>query len=194
MQHTGRSSRKEHWHNSGLLRASLTSTIFAACMLLCSCYRLPETYSPPEQRHPVSGANLKLATLMIDMDAPDAPGHFVKDIIDGPDSWRWTGKHPTLRELLLTTQGVKFSMDFTLWGEAMKQTGPVTISFFVGDRMLDRVQYDTPGYKHFEKPVPPDWLQTVTDTLISAEIDKLYVAPQDGAKFGFILSRMGFTR
>ena len=180
-------------YNDGLLRASLTSSVFAACVLICACYRLPETYSPPEQRHPASGENLKVAALMVDMGAPDAPAHIVKDILDGPDPWRWTGKHPTLRQLLITTQGVKFSADFTLWPEAMKQTGPVTISFFVGDNLLDRVRYDTPGYKHFEKPVPPDWLQTATDTVISAEIDKLYVAPQDGKTFGFILSRMGFT-
>ncbi|MDP8981900.1 MAG: hypothetical protein M3O35_15055 [Acidobacteriota bacterium] len=177
-----------------MLRAGIISSFLTACALLCACYRLPDSYPPPEQRHPVSGANLKIATLMVDMDAPDASAHIVKDILDGHDSWRWTGKHPTVRELLLTTQDVKFSTDFTLWDQAMKQTGPVTISFFIGDRLLDSVRYDTPGYKHFEKPVPPDWLQTVTDTLISAEIDKIYVAPQDGAKFGFILSRMGFTR
>jgi hypothetical protein len=137
--------------------------------------------------------NIELATLMIDMGDPDARKHFVKDIVDGPDTWHWTGKHPTLRELLLTTDGLKFSADFSLWDEAMKQTGPVTVSFFVGDRLLDRVRYDTPGAKHFEKPVTADWLQTATDTLISAEIDKLYVAPQDGAKFGFIITRIGFT-
>ncbi len=130
---------------------------------------------------------------MIEMEDPNASKHFVKDIVDGPDTWRWTGKHPTLRELLLTTDGLKFSADFSLWDEAMKQTGPVTIAFFIGDRLLDRVRYDTPGAKHFEKPVPPDWLQTATETLISAEIDKLYVGQQDGAKFGFILTRMGFT-
>ena len=130
---------------------------------------------------------------MVDLGAPDAPAHFVKDIINGPDSWRWTGKHPTLKLLLITTQDLRFSTDFTLWDEGMKQTGPVTISFFVGDKLLDRVRYTTPGYKHFEKPVPPEWLQTATDTVISGEIDKLYVAPLDGAKFGFILTRMGFT-
>jgi hypothetical protein len=163
------------------------------CVQLCGCHRLPETYPPPEQRHPVAAPNIELATLTINMGDTDASKHFVKDIIDGPDTWHWTGKHPTLRELLLTTDGLKFSADFSLWEEAMKQTGPVTIAFFVGDRLLDRVRYDTPGPKHFEKPVSPDWLQTATDTLISAEIDKLYVAPQDGAKFGFILTQMGFT-
>jgi hypothetical protein len=185
--------RQEFWHNNGLLRATLSSSIFAACVLLCGCHRQPETNSQPEQRQPASAASVNAPMLMVDLGAPDAPAHFVKDIIDGPDSWRWTRTHPTLKLLLITTQDLKFSTDFTLWADGMKQTGPVTISFFVGDRLLGHVRYTTPGYKHFEKPVPSEWLQTTTDTIISAEIDKLYVAPLDGAKFGFILSRMGFT-
>lgn len=176
-----------------MLQSSLRFAILIVCVQLCACYRLPETYPPPEQRQPVAAPNIELATLMIDMADPDSRKHFVKDIIDSPDSWHWTGKHPTLRELLLTTTDLKFSADFSLWDGAMKQTGPVTVAFFVGDRLLDRAHYDTPGAKHFEKAVPAEWLQTATDTFISAEIDKLYVAPQDGAKFGFVLTKMGFT-
>ena len=38
------------------------------------------------------------------------------------------------------------------------------------------------------------WLHTSTETLVSEEIDKLYVSPEDGVKLGFILTNMGFAR
>lgn len=133
---------------------------------------------------------------MIEMNGPDAPLHFVRDI--SPDlqggSWRWTQQEPTLKILLLTTKDLKYSADFTLWDQAMRQTGPVQISFLVNGRTLGSNRYATPGYKHFEKPVPPEWLRTDTETVLAARIDKLYVAEQDQARFGFILSRLGLSR
>lgn len=134
--------------------------------------------------------------MMVNMNDRDAPTHFVKDIratLEGA-SWRWTQKRPTLKILLVKTQRLKFAADFTIWEGTMQQTGPVTISFFVDDKLLDKVRYETPGYKHFEKPVDPAWLQTATETLVSAEIDKIYVDPGDHARLGFILTRMGFER
>jgi hypothetical protein len=64
----------------------------------------------------------------------------------------------------------------------------------VNGRLLDKVRYTTPGYKHFEKLIPSEWLTTDVESTVSVSIDKLYVAPQDGAKFGFILSRIGFLQ
>ncbi len=130
------------------------------------------------------------------MSDPDFAEHIVSGINPPQDtnSWRWTQKRPTLKVLLLETEGLKFLADFTIWEGTMKQTGPVTISFFIGDKILDKVTYNTPGFKHFEKPVNPDWLQTTTDTVIAAEIDKVYTSPTDGTKLGFILTRMGFAK
>jgi len=51
--------------------------------------------------------------------------------------------------------------------------------------------YTTPGVKHFEKPVPPDWLSVDADSTLSMFVDKVYIAPKDGVKFGVILVRMG---
>ena len=133
---------------------------------------------------------------MVEMSDPDVDDHIVRDIGPAQDKapWRWTEKRPTLKVLVLDTKGLKFLTDFAIWEDSMKQTGPVTISFFIGDKLLDKMTYDTPGPKHFEKPVNSDWLQTVNDTVLGAEIDKTYTAPLDGAKFGFIITRMGLVR
>jgi hypothetical protein len=165
-------------------------------VLLAGCNRLPEWYPPPEQRQPLTIPEPPPGSIAVKMNDTDAPEHFVKDIsakLEGT-TWRWTQKRPTLKILLIKTRDLKFVADFTIWEGTMTQTGPVTISFFIDEKLLDKVRYDTPGYKHFEKPVDPAWLQTATETIVSAEIDKLYVDPADKATLGFILTRMGFER
>ena len=134
--------------------------------------------------------------MLVNMNDEDAKQHFVKDISDKLEggSWRWTGKRPTVKILLVKTQGLKFTTDFTLWEGCLAQTGPVNISFFIGDKLLGKVHYDTPGHKHFVAPVDPGWLQTSTDILVSVEIDKVCNYPQDGTTLGFILSNIGFER
>ena len=132
---------------------------------------------------------------MVEMDDPKADDYIVRDIgpAQGTTPWRWAQKRPTVRIFVLSNKGLKFLMDLTLWEDGFKQTGPVTVSFFIGDKLLDKVTYDTPGFKHFEKPVNPDWLRTASDNQLGAEIDKIYTAPLDGAKFGFIITRMGLA-
>ena len=134
--------------------------------------------------------------MFVEMSSPDASWHFVKDIYPGApgDQWRWTNQNPSLRILTVTTQNLKLSADFALWDQAFKQTGPVEITFLVNGRALDKIRYTSPGQKHFEKPVPPDWLTTDVESTVSMSIDKLYTAPADGLKFGFILSSIGFLR
>ena len=132
--------------------------------------------------------------MMVDMGDPDCALHIVKDIFDFKTTWRWTGKQPTVKVLVYATDHVKLSTDFAIWDEGFKQTGPIELSFLVNGHLLEKAKYTAPGQKHFEKPVPAEWLSTETESTISVDVDKLYVAPADGAKFGFILTRIGFVR
>lgn len=134
--------------------------------------------------------------MMVEMYSPDASWHILKDVEPGApgDFWRWTGRQPTLRILADATENMKLSADFALWQTAFLQTGPVELSFFVNGRLLDKIRYTSPGTKHFEKPIPPDWLTTDVESTVSVSIDKLYTAPDDGKKFGFILTRIGFVQ
>jgi len=132
--------------------------------------------------------------MMIDLGDPDAPTHFVKDIEDGGGAWRWTGQRPTLKILVFAREHISLSADFTLWETALQQTGPIQLSFFVNDHLLDKVRYAEPGYQHFEKPVPADWLTVDSESTVGFAIDKMYTAPEDGKKFGIILTRIGFEQ
>ena len=163
-------------------------------LLLCSCDRLPESYPPPEQRQ-VQALTPDPSAMMIEMNDPDSAQHVVKDIYDSPGSpWRWTAKQPTVKLLVYATDHVRLSADLAIWDEGFKQTGPLELSFLVNGHLLDKVKYAEPGYKHFEKAVPADWLSADTESTISVDVDKLYVSPLDGVKFGFILTRIGFLR
>lgn len=165
------------------------------CGILCSCGNLPEPYAPPAQR-PFFEARPEAARILSMADA-GVESHFVHDIsaeLQG-HSWRWTGKRPTIRLHLNSTQKLVFSMDFAIAESTFRQTGPVTLSLFVNDRLLDRVRYAAPGRRRFQKPVPAEWLETGENATLAAEIDKVWTPPAPGGTpLGFILVALGLER
>jgi hypothetical protein len=114
---------------------------------------------------------------MLEMDDGSVDRHIVQDVSKGPSdaAWRWTGQNPVVKL------------------ETFRETGPVSITFFVNGHELGTVRYDTSGSKVFEAPVPPSWLHPGAENTLSALIDKVYISKQDGAKLGFILSRIGLV-
>ena len=165
------------------------------CGLLCGCGNFPEPYAPPAQR-PFFEAPTETVRILNMADA-DAERHFVRDIaaaLQG-NTWRWTGKRPTIRLRLASNQKLTYSIDFAIAGSTFEQTGPVTLSFFVNDHLLDRVRYPTPGRRRFQKPVPAEWLEPDENVTLAAEIDKLWTPPPPGGtRLGFILVSLGLER
>jgi len=176
--------------------AKLSPCLLALMLTLAGCVNIPSTYAPPVERRPVTGYGSNTLASVVSMSDPSAKAHIVKDVSATIESgaWRWAFKRPELRFALAGVKDVKLVMDFAIAKETFDATGPVTISFFVNDRLIEAVRYDQPGNKHYEKPVPADWLRPDAMTTLAAEIDKLYKSPQDGAELGFILSRAGFTQ
>jgi hypothetical protein len=163
------------------------------CFTLAACDRT-RWYPVPQQRASFEGFPSHAARV-VDMDDPDADRRFVRDILPRTDtSWRWTGQRPAIKIRVRTDKPLKYTIDFTLPKITFKDTGPVTIAFTVNGRLLDRVRYTEPGFKHFEKAVPPDWLPIDEDAVAGAEIDKLWTDPDGGKKYGFIITRMGLEQ
>jgi hypothetical protein len=161
---------------------------------MVACQNMPEPYSPPVQRKPFDDFHPRVVHV-VNMADPDAHLSFVQDIARGSNgSWRWTGKRPTIKVRLRSNENLKFVIDFTLPEVTFKDTGPVTVSFFVNDRLLGEEHYATPGVRHFEKYIPFSWVTPGQEATAAAEIDKVWVAKDDGATLGFIVTRMGITQ
>ena len=162
---------------------------------LCSCGNLPEPYAPPPQlpvfEAPSSGVRV------LNMADADAETHFVQDIAPSleANTWRWTGKRPTIRLFPGTTRNLNYSIDFAIAGATFAQTGPVTVAFFVNDHLLDQVHYGAPSRQRFEKAVPRAWLDANGYAVLAAEIDKLWIPEKREAKpLGFILVSLGLEQ
>jgi hypothetical protein len=134
-------------------------------------------------------------TRIVNMADDDWATHMVQDLPPGPLSpWKWTGPKPTIKVMVRTNQGLRYVIDFSVAEATLKDTGPVTLTFLVNDHALESVRYAAAGDYHYEKAVPPEWVEPLKDTTLGAAIDKVWVAPSDGAKLGFILTRIGLTQ
>ncbi len=162
-------------------------------LLQAGCVRAPDSYPPPVQRSQTF-ARWELERPFVEMSAYDVQDFIVRDIspvLEG-GTWRWTFERPELRFILNSTEGLRFAADVGAAAATLAETGPLTISFLVNDRLLGQMRCDTPGERHFEKPVPAAWLNKATYTRVVIHADKLFIAKADGAKLGFVLHRAGF--
>jgi hypothetical protein len=165
-----------------------------AALLTGGCVSHPETYAPPIQRNAAPKDGAGQWKHYVAMGDDGAPKHFIKDIhatLEG-GTWRWTGQKPAVRLALPTVKSLRLVMEFSIPDAVLKQTGPLTIRYVVNGRTLDAVRYDTPGQKRFEKPVEESWLYLNGENVVSAELDKVYVAEADQAKLGVALTGIGF--
>lgn len=169
--------------------------LVAMCGFLWGCGNLPEPYAPPAQR-PFFEAPTE-AVRILNMADADAESHFVQDIdatLQG-NTWRWTGKRPTIRLHPNLNQKLVYAMDFALAESTFQQTGPVILSLFVNDHLLSRARYASPGRRRIEEPIPAAMLRPDEDVTLAAEIDKVWTPPQPGgAPLGFILVALGLEQ
>ena len=119
----------------------------------------------------------------------------MRDISPGLESgsWRWVFRRPELKFYLETDRNLNFEMNFSMPGATMHETGPVTLSIFINNRLLGKFRYDTEGIKRLVQKVPPGILKAGAINTVAIEPDKVWISKQDGAALGFILSGVGFT-
>jgi hypothetical protein len=128
------------------------------------------------------------------MGDPRAIEAIVRDISATSEGvgWRWTYLEPTLKFYLHQYEDQSFVMDFSIIETAFKETGPVTLSCFVNNRLLTTVRCPRPGDYHLEKQVPSEWLRDTNPAVVRAVLDRVWTAPADGARLSYVLVRAGF--
>jgi hypothetical protein len=162
--------------------------------LLAGCANIPDSYAPPIQRKPLTGAEPSPIGTFVNLGEPSADAYIVRDVTGYADSsWRWTRKRPELRFFLDSVEHLKFKADFSIADVTLKDTGPVTISVFINGHLLESLKYASSGRKEFEKPVPATFLLPKSVNFVALEIDKVWVSKTDGAVLGFILTSAGFS-
>lgn len=119
--------------------------------------------------------------------------HVVSDVLGPVDGWSWTGKHPVVKVVPRVNRNIQLVVDLAVADATFKATGPVNITFEVNGHKLETVHYEQPGKFQYAKDVPIEWIDPGKDTLLGAEIDKVWTSPGDGAKLGFILTKIGLT-
>jgi hypothetical protein len=174
----------------------MRAVIALAFLLLAGCVRAPESYPPPIQRQPLPDLEESASGMLVNMSDPNAGAYFVRDISPGLEGgrWRWTNQRPELKFFLESTKGLKLVWDFSVAEVTFKETGPVTVSFYVNGRPVGRLPCPKPGDYKFEQPVRQELLRANEYNTIAAQADKLWVSQTDGVKLGFTMTRAGFLR
>jgi hypothetical protein len=178
--------------------AGMKRTMGLVCtpvLLASACRNMPGPFAPPVQRQPLEDFRPYRMSAIIDMSDEDATTHFVEDLTsNAAATWRWTGQRPTLRVRMRSAEHLRYTIDFGIAGAMLAQTGPLTVSFLVNERILDRVRYDHDGAQHFEKAVPAGWVTAGEDVTVGASVDKPWIPPEGGPQLGIMLVRMGLTQ
>lgn len=169
--------------------------LLALALVLTGCVAIPDSYAPPIQRKPLDVGDSERLRSFIHMNDPAAPLHFVRDVTSDVQGggWRWTLQHPTLHFVVRKRPGLKLRVDYSVAEITLRDTGPVTLRFFVNAHLIDQIHHDKAEIRRLEKTVPIEWLRDDGDAVLAMEIDKLWVSKLDGAKFGFILTSAGFV-
>ena len=156
-----------------------------ACVLsllcLAACDRLPDSYPPPEQRHPVAGFNPAMGAdaMMVAMDSSDADLLIVKDIYESKGiSWRWTKQEPTIRIPLLSTENLKFSTRFRILARQLQNHRPAR-DLVPGEAQAARQSplHHVPATSISKSRCRPIGCSGGNEATVALSVDKLYTAP-----------------
>ncbi len=167
--------------------------LFVLAALGAGCASEPPYHELPIQRVAVTGSEPRLLADSISVDSSLAERHILSGVLPGPpgSQWLWTNPKATLRFQVMEPERRKFYADFVIADSTFKSTGPVTMSFYVKDKLVGVMRCDNHGRRHFEAPVPQGLIAPgeIVETVLEA--DKAWTA-EDNAKLAFLLIGAGF--
>ena len=157
------------------------------------CSSLPDSYPPPPQHQPLIVPTSSGLNYFLNMNNPNANAYLVEGIGSSTEGtgFRWVFDHAVVRFFVPRMDHPKFTMEFAIPERIFRKTGPMTLTFSINHKLLDRAIYAQSGQLAYEHEVPPELLNWDAINLISIQPDKVWTSP-DGDKLGFVVSRLGF--
>lgn len=163
-------------------------------LLLHACAPGPDTYPiPPQQKPPGVGQEIYSFADYVKSAQPDADSYFVRHItgVEG-GAWRWTHSEPELRFLLKSVANRRFKLEIGVNDVTFRDNGPLRLAISINGQELDRVVYDSPGDKSYEKPVPPELLRNNAENRVLIRVLNPWKTNDPNIQLGFILHEAGF--
>ena len=176
-----------------VLRPTLVLLVLSG-LPFAACGRRPPSYPPPEQAPLDMGLDPTELLPFVRMSEAIADNHLVRDIGGDPGAFRWAFVHPEMRFMVKDTRNLKFAMEIGLPEVTFRVTGPVTISCSINGKFLTSARYDHPGTYTLGAPVPSGWVEAGKPISVTAEADRRWTSPNDGAQLSFTLMSAGFTQ
>lgn len=165
-------------------------------LLLSACTPLPDSYRVPDQRNSKDGPEPEPIGSMVSFSDARSPDYLVSGFLPtAPDQlWRWATVSPTVRVRVSEKTRLRLRLNFAFPDESHAPLLPITVRYFVNDKLLDTVVYQKAGVLEYRKAVPAEWLMADVDNLIRWEISPVYVAKADGMKLSMIVSEVGLEK
>ena len=166
----------------------------AATIVLTGCVPGPDSYPiPPQQKPPGAGQEIHSFGDYVKSGQPDAESYFVRDIAGvEAGAWRWTHAEPEFRFLVTDVANRRFKLEIGVNDVTFRDTGPLRLVIFINGKELDRVVYDSPGDKSYEKAVPPEMLRQTAENRVLIRVLNPWDTTDPKIKLGFILHEAGF--
>jgi hypothetical protein len=128
------------------------------------------------------------------MGDPFADEYIVSDISPARDEWRWAFRKPTLKFHVKDARNLSFVIEFFIPEVTFRETGPVTVSCYLGERFLEKLRCEAPGKHRLQAAVPEGWVRPGEAVTVTAEADRRWVSKEDGAQLSFLLGSAGFIQ
>ena len=146
----------------------------------------------PEQRPVSEGRDPGDLGIFISMGDPYAPEYVVRDISPEKSNWRWAFVRPELKVRVPATPGFRFLMEFAVPEVTFRETGPIHVTCYLDGKSLGPLLVQEPGRHRYEKHVPAGLVQAGALVTVTADVDKRFIAKEDGAQLSFLLGGAGF--
>lgn len=173
------------------MRGWVAALVVALC---CACTPFPASYPVPEQRPLLDGPEPAPLEAFLPFSDPRTPDYLLEGFLDAApgQTWRWTGRKAFLKVRLGEVKNLNLVWEFALPEGSYKPLLPVTLTYLVNQKVAGKVTYHQAGVLRHAQPVDASLLAANSENRIGIEMDKVYIAPEDKAEMGIVVSGAGF--